>query len=316
MTTTTFKSLIVGLVLLTQASLAMAQEFGQWSPPANLGSGVNSSFQEQHPALSKNGLSLYLASNRPGGLGGLDIWVSRRESASDPWETPVHVPNVNSASIDNAPNLSTDGHFLFFHSERLDADADNQLPCGGFDLYVSHRKDKFDDLGWEPPVNLGCTVNSALNDGGPNIFADAATGETQLFFTRLLNPALDDWEIYQSTLNLDGTWNVPYPVPEFVGPGRDTRTALRRRDGLEMIISSVRPGTVGSQDLWASTRATTLDAWSALENLGAVVNSPAFDGAPALSWDGTILLFFSARPGGFGGNDLYVATRSKITGKK
>ena len=151
MTTTTFKSLIVGLVLLTQASLAMAQEFGQWSPPANLGSGVNSSFQDQHPALSKNGLSLYLASNRPGGLGGLDIWVSRRESASDPWETPVHVPNVNSASIDNAPNLSTDGHFLFFHSERLDADADNQLPCGGFDLYVSHRKDKFDDLGWEPP---------------------------------------------------------------------------------------------------------------------------------------------------------------------
>ena len=180
---------------------------------------------------------------------------------------------------------------------------------------VSHRKDKFDDLGWEPPVNLGCIVNSALNDAGPNIFADAETGETQLFFTRLLNPALDDWEIYQSTLNLDGTWNVPYPVPEFVGPGRDTRTAVRRRDGLEMIISSVRPGTVGSQDLWASTRATTLDAWSALENLGAAVNSPAFDGAPALSWDGTVLLFFSARPGGFGGNDLYVTTRSKITGK-
>ena len=158
-------------------------------------------------------------------------------------------------------------------------------------------------------------MNSALNDAGPNIFADADTGETQLFFTRLLNPALDDWE------------DLPELLSTSTEPGMcrhpdqslSARVVIRAphsvdATGWRSIISSVRPG-LGSQDLWASTRATTLDAWSALENLGAVVNSPAFDGAPALSWDGTVLLFFSARPGGFGGNDLYVTTRSKITGK-
>jgi WD40-like Beta Propeller Repeat len=314
MKTIAVRSVIVGLLVVAGASIGSAQQFGPWSPPTNLGVAVNTSFQDQHPALSKNGLSLYLASNRPGGLGALDIWVSRREAPSDPWETPIPVPNINSAALDNAPNLSTDGHFLFFHSERSDHDVNNQAPCGGLDLYVAHRKDKFNDLGWEPPVNLGCTINSALNDAGPNIFADPVNGEIHLYFTRLLNPAMDDWEIYKGTLNGDGTWSLPNPVPEFIGPGRDTRTALRRRDGLEMIISSVRPGTLGSQDLWVSRRDSTFDPWSALENLGPVVNAPTFDGAPALSWDGTLLLFFSARPNGLGGNDLYASTRIKVTG--
>ena len=219
MKTITVRSVIVGLLLLAGASIASAQKFGPWSPPANLGLAVNTSFQDQHPAISKNGLSLYFASNRPGGLGALDIWVSRRETPSDSWETPVPIPNINSAALDNAPNLSTDGHFLFFHSERLDHDVNNQPPCGGIDLYVSHRKDKFDDLGWEPPVNLGCTINSPLNDAGPNIFADPESGEIHLYFTRLLNPALDDWEIYKGTLNGDGTWNLPYPVPNLSALG-------------------------------------------------------------------------------------------------
>jgi WD40-like Beta Propeller Repeat len=61
-------------------------------------------------------------------------------------------------------------------------------------------------------------------------------------------------------------------------------------------------------------RASTLEPWS-IPVLLPNVNSDALDGAPALSWDGTELYFFSARPGGFGGNDLYVSTRTKHTGK-
>src|SRR2546426_9448989 len=105
-------------------------------------------------------------------------------------------------------------------------------------------------------------------------------------------------------------------VTELNGPYRDTRTAIRR-DGLEMFISSDatgRPGGVGGQDLWVATRATTADPWSTPVNLGPTVNSTAFDGAPALSFDGTTLYFFSARPGGFGANDLYVTTRTRLRG--
>jgi Tol biopolymer transport system component len=59
-------------------------------------------------------------------------------------------------------------------------------------------------------------------------------------------------------------------------------------------------------------RENTLDLWSTPVNLGPTVNYPGYvTGAPALSWDGTTLYFYSDRPG-FGGRDLYVATREKL----
>src|SRR2546429_440444 len=82
-----------------------------------------------------------------------------------------------------------------------------------------------------------------------------------------------------------------------------------------MILSSGRPGGVGSEDLWVSTRASTLDPWSTPVNLGAVVNTTAFEGGPALSFDGTTLYSHSNRPGGWGGNDLYVTTRTQLRGR-
>jgi hypothetical protein len=109
----------------------------------------------------------------------------------------------------------------------------------------------------------------------------------------------------------------------FVG-ARDTRTAIRRRDGLEMIISSNRASTVGGLDLWVATRASAQDPWSIPLNLNqdnadkcaaeGVSNCPAInttfnDSAPALSWDGRTMIFWSNRTGGFGFNDLFVTTR-------
>ena len=63
-----------------------------------------------------------------------------------------------------------------------------------------------------------------------------------------------------------------------------------------------------------STRDSTLELWSTPVNLGSTVNYPGYvTGAPALSWDGTTLYFYSTnRPGGFGVRDLYVVTRRKL----
>ena len=305
--------------------------YGPWSPPVNLGSVVNSSDSDSHPAISKDGLSLYISSHRvdlPGSQGGFDIWVSQRASLDAPWGLPVNLgPNVNSGSNDVAPTFSPDGHEMYFHSNRPGG-------CGLADLYVTRRHDKRDDFGWEPARNLDadpdgivrqCVVNSAFADAGPTIFEDEATGVTTLYFTVRNNPPNSDqgFDIYASTrLGDDGPFGPPVLVPELSSPYRDTRTTIRR-DGLEMILSSGRPGGVGSEDLWVSTRASTLDAWSTPVNLDAdslalgrppVVNSTAFDGAPALSFDGTTLYFFSERPGGFGKRDLYVTTRERLNG--
>jgi hypothetical protein len=299
-------------------------EWGPWSAPVNLGPAINTAANEQHPAISKDGLSLYFGSDRPGGLGGLDIWVSRRASLDDPWGAPEDLgPNINSTANDLAPAFSPDRHRLYFHSA-------GRGGCGGIDLFVSRRHDKRDDFGWESAENLGCVVNSPFNDAGPTIFEDEATSITTLYFTVQNNPPTSDqgFDIYASTRTGDeGSFGPPVLVPELSSPVRDTRTAIRR-DGLEIFLSSGRPGddvvghSAGSEDLWVATRATTSDAWSPPVTLNLVnqrlggpsINSAAFDGAPALSFDGRTLYFFSERPGGFGKRDLYVTTRTRLRG--
>jgi len=135
---------------------------------------------------------------------------------------------------------------------------------------------------------------------------------TTLYFTSLNRPGnVGDWDIYASTLQADGTFGPGELVPELCSIGRDTRTSISR-NGLEIFITSNRPGGLGGLDVWVSTRGSTSESWSAPVNVGAPVNSTDNDGAPALSFDGTALYFYSLRPGGYGGNDLYIATRSKL----
>jgi len=345
---------------------ARAQNHGPWSAPVNLNNivlsdgttcpaVVNSSSNDNHPTVSKNGLSLIFESNRPGpdqngqkGLGGPDLWLAKRDSLDDCWQTPVSLgPVVNSAFMDGSPNLTTDGHWLYFHSDRptwLTAEGILVPSCGGVDLYVSHRRDAGDDFGWENPINLGCTINTNMpnppnfDQAGPLHFEDEATGIHYLYFTQKPLGAIGTlFDIYVSTCNADlatcntqALWGPGIPVVALNSSFRDTRTAIRRRDGLEMILSSGRPGSLGSENLWVSTRATTQDQnWltpvpincdampgcPAWDPEGPLVNSPAFDGAPALSWDGTELYFFSERtdlPGFAGGRDLYVSKRTKL----
>src|SRR2546422_6169566 len=72
---------VVGPRASTRLTADAAEEqpqYGSWSAPVNLGPVINTAANEQHPAISKDGLSLYISSDRPGGFGGTDIWVSQR----------------------------------------------------------------------------------------------------------------------------------------------------------------------------------------------------------------------------------------------
>lgn len=305
-------------VLRADVTSETGPEYGPWGEPVNLGPVVNSPYNDNHPAISKDGLSLYLTSGRPGGVNGAnvaqfeEIWVSQRTSRDADWGTPVNLgPAINSiGSNTGSPTFTPDGHRMYIHSNRPGF-------CGLADLYVARRHDKRDDFGWEPAENIGCVVNGPANDNGPTYFEDEITGITTLYFTSTRLGGPGDFDIYASTrVGDDGEFGPAVLVPELSAPGRDTRTAIRR-DGLELFLSSDgtgRVGGIGSQDIWVSTRVTTLDPWGTPVNLGATVNSPAFDGAPALSFDGTTLYFFSERPGGFGKRDLYVTTRERLRG--
>src|SRR5262245_37066212 len=80
------------LVGVGAALTAAAPNYSDWSTPVNLGPTINTAAGEGGAALSKDGLSLYFESNRPGGFGGGgDIWVSQRESVDGDWGAPVNV---------------------------------------------------------------------------------------------------------------------------------------------------------------------------------------------------------------------------------
>jgi len=139
-----------------------------WAEPVSLGPTVNTSSGESGPCISADGLSLYFNSNRAGGCGGWDLWVTTRETTSDPWAEPVNLGStVNSWADDVCPSISADGLELYF------CDYWPARP-GGYgitDLWVTKRPTKDDP--WGTPVNLGDTVNGRWADWGPFISADS-----------------------------------------------------------------------------------------------------------------------------------------------
>jgi WD40 repeat protein len=285
---------------------AMSFANSEWSEPVNLGPTVNSSAGEQNATLSKDGLSLYFSSNRAGAL---DIWVSRRactdaDDAACAWQTPVILgPVINGPGADFAPNLSIDGHLLFFSSVRPHG-------FGGPDIYLSHRADPNDDFGWEPAVNLGPDVNTATADNAPMYLQSAEDGVTNLYFNRGVN-ALQQADIYAAAVTRDGvTLGPAEPVSELNVPNANDAAVTIRVDGRELMFWSTRPGGLGGADLWVSTRQNVHDPWSPPTNLGAPLNSASDDVTPSLSFDGRTLIFASNRPGGSGRNDLWMSTRT------
>ncbi len=295
---------LAGIASLAASFVKTAGAFGDWSAPANLGEAVNSAFEDFLPEFSKNGRSLYFASNRPGPYGEEDLWVSRRASPTDPWGPAENLGAViNGPFNERSPALSRDGHLLFFASNRPGG-------LGGFDIWVSWRAHTHDDFGWQSPVHLGSGVNSPAGDFGPSYFENDDLGIPTLFFASS-RPGVGGVDIYRSELTAAGSFGPAALVAELSTPQNDFRPTIRF-DGLEVIFDSNRPESQ-ARDLWASTRATPTAVWSTPVNLGSVVNGPFNDSLAALSPDGSTLVFTSDRADGFGfgGSDLYITWRSR-----
>ncbi len=273
------------------------QAFGPWSRPINLGPIVNTTAHDQAPSISRDGLSLYFASDRPGGAGGFDIWVSQRLATDLPWEAPMNLgPTVNTPANDNGPSLSPDGRQLFFVSNRPGG-------AGLADLYTSRRIRSSGSDVWGTPVNLA-SLNTPGIDAAPNYFANEH-GRPQLYFTttRLGGPE----DIHVSELQKDGQWGAPVPVVELNSPAPDGRTTLRR-DGLEIIFDSNRDGN--QADLYVALRDHVWQPWSIPEKVAGAINTGGFDARASLSHDGRTLYFtFQTAEGHL---DLLVSTRAVL----
>jgi Tol biopolymer transport system component len=295
-------AVVFAALVLSGGLASAAPRYSDWSAPVNLGAVINSGSDDSGPALSKDGLSLYFTSTRPGGFGSEDIWISQRMSTDGPWGAPTNLgPVINTTANERVPNFSRDGHWIFFGSNRTGS-------VGGFDIWASWRPFVHEDFGWQTPINLGPGVNTSLVENGPS-FLETEEGNAFLYFTRnrVGNPT--DFDIYVSVRQADGSWGAASAVAELNSPANDARPAVRL-DGLEIIFHSFRTGDF---DLYVATRSSTADHWTGVTSLSSV-NTAFLDAQPAISADRETLFFTSGRPGGSGGGDLYMSTRTKAHG--
>ncbi|TRZ82401.1 MAG: hypothetical protein D4R91_03845, partial [Sediminibacterium sp.] len=126
-----------------------------WSEPKNVGKNINSDYWDSSPSIAPDNQALYFCSNRPGGYGGIDIYVSYKNEKGF-WEEAMNMgPSINTTGDEQAPFIHADNKTLYFSS--------NGWPgFGGSDLYVSRKKI---DGNWSSPMNLGYPINTFDNEG-------------------------------------------------------------------------------------------------------------------------------------------------------
>ena len=289
---------------LMTTSATSAVTYSDWSEPVAFPPGINTASDEQNAVLSRDGLSLYFSSLRPGGMGGLDIYIAHRESLESPWGAPVGAgTTINSTTNDFAPNLSIDNHLLFFASGRAGGQ-------GGADLYMARRGNPQDDFAWQDLTALGTDVNTAANELAPFYRQNAEEGSGNLYFNRQLPVVSGD--LFRAAIRRDGSTVGPAEAVTEVNSIANDAAATISHDGKELFFWSPRAGGEGGNDLWTSTRQNVNEPWSTPVNVGSI-NTMNSDVTPSLSHDGLTLIFASVRPGGQGGQDIYYATRRRIT---
>ena len=279
----------IALALAAGADTACADfVFGE---PANMGPLINSPGIDACPVVTPDGLQLYISSDREGGVGEVDLWVSTRATTEDDWPEPVNLgESLNSETWDLGPAFSPDGLELYF--------------CRGLgpeaDLWVATRG--LQDDPWGPPTNLGPTINDVTLDCGPCLMPD---GLTLYFYSDRLGeiPGGDMWMTTRPTILDD--WGPP------VNLGAPTNTDTWdywphiAAEGLALLFCSDRDGT---EDVWMARRPGISDPWGEPIKLAAPISTEAWDTCPFVSADGRTLYFVSDRDGGQGSYDLWQAS--------
>lgn len=129
-------------------------ENGVWGPLIKLNDNINTKYWESHASVTHDNKKLYFTSNRKGTLGGLDIYVSERDSTGS-WGPPVNLgPEINTPYNEETPFLSKDDKTLYFSSK-------GHFNMGGYDIFYSTI---LDNGKWSLPLNIGFPLNSTDDD--------------------------------------------------------------------------------------------------------------------------------------------------------
>lgn len=165
---------------------------GKWGGPKSVGKPINTTYWEGGACVSPDGKTLYLISERPGGIGHGDIYVAKRKTRTE-WDTPVNLgAPINTEEDEGGLFLAPDGKTLFFSSKGHNS-------MGGYDIF----KTVLENGKWSTPVNLGYPINTVNNDVCFSLSVNAQIG----YFNSDRKGGLGERDVYQVSLE-------NYPVLE------------------------------------------------------------------------------------------------------
>lgn len=189
-------------------------ESGEWTKPKPLNKNINTAlFWETCASVSPDGTRLYFASNRPGGLGELDLYVSERDGKGD-WGKAVNLgPTINTPENEDSPFIHSDGVTLYFSSR-------GHPTLGNSDIFFS----EFLNNKWTKPENVGWPLNSWEYDGFFTLSSDKKKG----FFSTVKEGGLGEADIY-SIVFFEPKYK-PKPKPAAAAVPEAPKTAIPKAE--------------------------------------------------------------------------------------
>lgn len=157
----------------------------QWTVPVKLGKNINTEYREAHACMGLEGNYLFFSSDRPGGLGGLDIYFSKKLPNGD-WGIAQNCgPDINTSYDENTPYFHPDGYSMFFSSMGHNS-------IGGYDIFFTER---IDEKQWMKAQSMGYPVNSPFDD----IFFIPTTDGKRAYYSSYRSDGFGDQDIYMIT---------------------------------------------------------------------------------------------------------------------
>lgn len=155
---------------------------------------LNTQYWETHCTVTPDGQQMYFVSDRPGGLGGRDIYRTVK-LPNGTWSDPINLgPTINTENDEESPFIAVDNKTLYFSSN-------GKTSMGDFDIYVSVRDEQ---LNWSTPINLGYPINSTGDDVFYTTTADGLTG----YLTSFRKNGQGEKDIYRIKNDYMGLKNI------------------------------------------------------------------------------------------------------------
>jgi len=170
----------------------------KWTVPVPVAE-VNSDFHDRMPSISQDGRFLFFSSDRLGGKGSDDIWVSEFNLNTGKWGEPKNAGNINTSASEVTPAIHADGTTLYFSSNQSGG-------VGGYDIYFTQSLSRLEDeneadimaKGWSKPMNIGKPFNSEFDDEYPTVIGN---GE-RVYFTSNRSEGVGAFDIYRARVPL------------------------------------------------------------------------------------------------------------------